>query len=78
MKYCCEIYKSRELIKNNFFGLFKANARLADRAGDYILIMKENYIIKDFVAGEDHDIHIGNHGGISKEEMFVPLIIINS
>jgi hypothetical protein len=39
--------------------------------------MRENYIIKDFVLGEKERFHIGNHGGVSKEEMFVPLIVIN-
>jgi hypothetical protein len=52
--------------------------RLFDRIGDYVLIMKENYIIKDFVLGETEKFHIGNHGGVSKEEMLVPLIVIES
>lgn len=75
-KNSCDLYKNSDLIKSNYFGLFKPNEKLKDRIGDYILIMKENYIMKDFVFGEEQHIHIGNHGGVSKEEMFVPLIVI--
>ena len=75
-KKICEIHKSSELIKNNYFGLFEPNKKLQDRVGDYVLIMKENYIMKDLVFGEEKNIFIGNHGGLSKEEMFVPLIVI--
>jgi len=72
----CNLYKSEDLIKKNYFGLFKPNKTLFDRVGDYTLIMKENYIIKDLILGEKDSKLIGHHGGISKEEMFVPLIII--
>ncbi|MDO8667494.1 MAG: alkaline phosphatase family protein [bacterium] len=75
-KNCCEMHKSEDLIKNHYFGLFEPNKKLKDRIGDYILIMKENYIMKDFVLGEKRNIYIGNHGGVSDEEMFVPLVVI--
>lgn len=75
-KNACAIYQSDDLVKNNYFGLFKPNKKLKDRIGDYVLIMKENYIMKDLVLGEDQNIFIGNHGGVSEEEMFVPLIVI--
>ncbi|MDP2736387.1 MAG: alkaline phosphatase family protein [bacterium] len=74
---CCEMHKSEDLIKKNYFGLFKPDKKLKDRIGDYILIMKENYIMKDLVLGEKRNIYIGNHGGVSEEEMFVPLVVIN-
>lgn len=72
----CEMHKSEDLIRKNYFGLFEPNKKLKDRVGDYILIMKENYIMKDLVLGEDQNIFVGNHGGVSKEEMFVPLIVV--
>lgn len=75
-KKCCEMYKSTDLIEDNYFGLFEPNEELKERIGDYVLIMKENYIMKDLVLGEEQNIFIGNHGGVSKEEMFVPLVII--
>lgn len=76
-KKYCGIFRSQELIKKNFFGLFKANTKLADRVGDYTLIMKDNYIIKDFLKGEGRKVFTGHHGGVSREEMFVPLVVVN-
>ncbi|MBW2969434.1 hypothetical protein KY314_04980, partial [Candidatus Woesearchaeota archaeon] len=67
----------KEMINKNYFGLKKPNPKLFDRTGDYILITKNNYMIKDFILGEKKEFHIGNHGGTSKEEMFVPLILID-
>lgn len=37
--------------------------------------MKENYVIKDWLPGERQYRQIGVHGGMSPEEMFVPLIV---
>jgi predicted AlkP superfamily pyrophosphatase or phosphodiesterase len=72
----CTLHKAEELVEKNYFGLFKAHERLSDRIGDYILIMKENYVMKDFVLGEKIHYFVGNHGGVSKEEMYVPLVVI--
>lgn len=72
----CECYKTQELIDKNLFGLGKPNEKLFDRLGDYILVMKGNNMIKDYVIGETDNKHIGHHGGLSKEEMLVPLVIL--
>jgi len=77
LSHCCEVYKSLDFLNKNFFGLFDANKNLADRIGDYILVMKDNYIIKDFLLTEKKKYNIGNHGGVSEDEMFVPLIKFN-
>lgn len=76
-KYCC-LFKSKKLIENNYFGLFKPNPKLFDRVGDYVLIFKENYIIKDEIKKDKKKKkpNIGHHGGVSKEEMIVPLILV--
>jgi hypothetical protein len=76
LKDACEMHKSSDLIKQNYFGLFTPNPKLRDRVGDYTLIMKDDYIIRDQVPGEEEKIKIGNHGGMSIEEMYVPLIVI--
>ena len=72
----CEMHKSGEMIQENYFGLYEPNEKLKDRIGDYVLIMKDNFIMKDLVLGGDQNIFIGNHGGVSREEMIVPLIVI--
>ncbi len=76
LKKYCYLFKSQDLIKRKYYGLFNEHPKLKDRVGDYILMMKENYALKDFVLGEMEHFHIGVHGGVSKEEMWVPLIVI--
>jgi predicted AlkP superfamily pyrophosphatase or phosphodiesterase len=73
---CCILYKSDDLIKENYFGMFEPNPKLRDRVGDFTLIMKENYVIKDLVLGEEPYFFIGHHGGVSSAEMFVPLVLL--
>ncbi len=73
----CTLHSSQELIRNKFFGLYQPNAKLFDRVGDYVLIMKKKYIIKDFILGETEHFLKANHGGVSREEMYVPLINIS-
>jgi predicted AlkP superfamily pyrophosphatase or phosphodiesterase len=73
----CTLHRSQELIKKNFFGLHRPNAKLFDRVGDYVLIMKHKYVIKDFILGETEHFLKANHGGVSREEMYVPLINVS-
>lgn len=77
LSYCCELYRSDDVIKKGMFGLFNMNMKLADRVGDYVLIMKDNYFMKDMLLKENLNIFKGNHGGLSKEEMLVPLVLID-
>ncbi len=76
LNHAGELIKGETLIKENYFGLFEPNKRLFDRTGDYILLMKDNYILRDTLIGETRHELVGNHGGLSKDEIYVPLIII--
>lgn len=71
---CTECHASENLIEQGYFGLGTAHPRLAERIGHYTLIMKERYVIKDWVPGEHRHVHVGVHGGMSEAEMYVPLI----
>jgi len=73
MSEYCWCFKWEQLIKDNFYGLGVANKKLYDRVWDYVLIMKEDYVLKDY---NDHS-EKGSHGAFSDEEMYVPLITIN-
>ncbi|MBN1684221.1 MAG: alkaline phosphatase family protein [Gammaproteobacteria bacterium] len=69
------LHKSADLIGKNYFGLFDPNPKLLDRIGDYTLIAKENYIFTDQLMGEMKHKLTGVHGGLSNEELFIPLIV---
>jgi predicted AlkP superfamily pyrophosphatase or phosphodiesterase len=73
--HCCDVYPSEQLVNDGFFGLDRPNAHIWDRIGDYTLIMKDNYIIKDLLQGEKPFAQVGVHGGVSKWEMRVPLVV---
>ncbi len=74
MSAYCELARAEELVEAGWFGLGRPNPKLFDRIGDYVLLMKENYAIKDHVLGEDVYKQVGVHGGLSRQELFVPLI----
>jgi hypothetical protein len=71
-------YKSSDLIKKGMFGLFNQHKKFSERIGNYTLILKDNYALADFftLVGKK-EFFKSNHGGLSKEEMFVPLISID-
>jgi hypothetical protein len=70
-----ELRSSRHLISQNYFGLGEPHPGLRDRVGDYTLIMKGNYVIKDWLFAERRYPLIGVHGGLSEQELYVPLIL---
>lgn len=69
------LQRSHELIAQGYFGLGSAHPRLHERVGDYVLLAKDNYVIKDWLFGERRYTQVGVHGGLSDQELFVPLII---
>lgn len=72
------LYSSKQLFEGHYYGLGAAHPQLQQRIGDYILAMRDNYTIMDTLAGEKHVYHIGTHGGLSAEEMLVPLVIVKT
>lgn len=77
-KYCWS-FKGEQLIKDNFYGLGTPNKKLFDRVGDYVLIMKENYTLRDEITGygHRHRPEKASHGAFSDDEMLVPLIVLD-
>jgi Type I phosphodiesterase / nucleotide pyrophosphatase len=66
---------SAALIEQGYFGPSAPHPQLRERIGDYVLLMQGNYALKDWVAGERKHAQIGVHGGLSADEMYVPLIV---
>ena len=71
------IVAAAELAKQGYFGLGKLHPQFKERIGDYILIPKENYVLRYFLRKEKALFMPGHHGGLSEEEMLVPLIKID-
>lgn len=67
------LYRSEELLARHLFGIGEPHPELRSRIGDYSLIMKPGYSISDTLPGEQRGELTGFHGGLSEEEMYVPL-----
>lgn len=72
--HAADLYPSLKLFKENFFGLNEPHPQLKNRIGDYILLMKENYSLTQQLSGEAFPNMVGYHGGLSEDELYVPLI----
>ena len=73
------LFKTEDLINNNFFGIgnFKSSAK--DNLGEYISICrKERYLINNPNIEKYYGKIKGNHSGLSCDEMIIPLIIIDT
>jgi len=70
-----DLRPSAELLAEGWFGPGVPHPRLAERIGDYALIMQDRYVIKDWLPFEQRYVQIGVHGGLSAAEMYVPLIV---
>lgn len=69
---------SRErLLNEQWFGPGPIHPRLASRIGDFALVMQDNWTIKDWLPGEQHYSLLGVHGGVSADEMLVPLVTLH-
>ena len=69
-----DVLPGHVLLDEGWFGSGDLHPRLADRPGDVVLMMREAYTIKDWLPGEPRHLHIGNHGGMSPDEMYIPLV----
>lgn len=78
LSHAAELHPSEALIRQGWFGLGAPHAQLASRTGDYTLIMKERYVIRDRLQQERTHLQRGVHGGISAEEMQVPLVVVST
>ena len=70
-----DVRMSKELIAEGWFGPGATHPRLAARVGDVTLLMRGRYTIKDYLPGEKRHLLIGNHGGITADEMLIPLVV---
>lgn len=76
LKHVCTLRKSSQLIEDGYFGTGSTSPKLVERTGEYTLLMKENFIIRDRLLNEKGHRHRGVHGGLTADELYVPLIVL--
>lgn len=72
----CEIVPSGDYLAQGYFGP-QSHPHIHQRIGDFILLMKENYVIKDQLDGEKDFLQRGVHGGLTAREREIPLLIFS-
>lgn len=69
-----DLYDKEEIITSKLFGDGEENEIIKDTLGDYLAIAKTDKCIL-YNGNEEHK---GQHAGYTNEEIFIPLIIINT
>lgn len=73
------LFKTADFIKYDIFGIGNFDEYALNNLGEYISICKESVYLINNPNFEDYYGKIkGNHSGLSKNEMIIPLIIIDS
>jgi hypothetical protein len=71
----CDLLSYDELVNGSFYGYGEPHPRLRDRVGDYVLLMRDDYVLIDSLISEKGVPLRGYHGGLSEEELYVPLVL---
>lgn len=72
------VYPSRQLLAEGWFGLGATHPRFAERIGDCTLVMEGDYTLRDWLPGEKRFVQVGVHGGVSEDEMRIPLVTVKT
>ncbi|AUB80633.1 alkaline phosphatase family protein [Candidatus Thiodictyon syntrophicum] len=68
-----EVRPSRDLVDAGWFGTGRPHPRFSDRIGDYCLLPQGHRIVRQSLPFEEPKTLIGQHGGLSRTELLVPL-----
>ncbi len=71
------IHRGEDAIAQGLYGLGEPHPELSSRVGEFVLEMKDNYILTQRLMGEPVFYMIGQHGGLSEAEMRVPLVMVH-
>ena len=74
LAHAVELRPSADLAAAGDFGPPPEHPELRARIGDFSLVMRDDWTIKDWLPNERRYRLIGQHGGTRPEEMYIPLI----
>jgi hypothetical protein len=71
-------FPAAQLLDEHWFGPGTPHPELARRIGDRVLLMESNHVLRDRLPQEQHVELVGVHGGLSTDELRVPLIVAST
>ena len=69
----CVCITGEELIESGLLGPGRQHPSLRGRVGDHVLLARDDYAFRVTAALTKAPVHKGNHGGLSSDEVYVPL-----
>mgnify|MGYP004612856975 FL=1 len=70
------IFEHDEFLNSGLLGRGAVHPRINDYIGDYVLIAKGNINLRYAQDNKSKSKHLADHGGITPQEMNVPVILI--
>ena len=72
----CLCITGEKLLESGLLGPGDPHPSLCDRVGDYVLLARDDYAFRVTPPLTKARIHKGNHGGLSSDEVYVPLYVL--
>lgn len=72
------LYTKQQFLNEGLLGKGEQHKRINDYLGDYILIINSELNIRYSLDGKRDNSHLADHGGITADEMLVPLIVLET
>ena len=72
------IYTKEQFLKTGLLGKGIPHYKISEYFGDYVVIINSDISIRYSLTGKIEKVHVADHSGITKDEMIVPLIIIDT
>jgi hypothetical protein len=70
-----ELQRPEDLLAQGWYGRGAPHPRVRAALGDYVLVLRERHAIYQRLPGESWHVQVGVHGGLSRAELQVPLVI---
>src|SRR5205807_8366039 len=71
-----EVYKTQELLAQHFFGPQEPSAEFLGRVGNIVILPYQHVTVWWYKEGIFSMRFLGHHGGLTPEEMEIPLLVL--
>lgn len=69
----CVCVAGEEILESGLLGPGQPHPSLRSRIGDYVLLARDDFAFRVTASLTKARVHVGNHGGLSSDEVYVPL-----